>query len=108
MTADMYLEHGPGTARGVVPQWTFWPLTPAVTPGAGWPEPYTTWYGGEFPSRQAPQLPLDGWRCPGCGRCWNPRVDSCTCAAVITNRTEGTTTVRLDPSCPVVDDEWEN
>lgn len=107
MTADMYLERGPGTARD------------PVAAGLGWPEPYATWYGGEFLPRQTPQ-PQQGWQC-ACGRGYAPWVASCgACdesaqgrenrlriAASAPVRLGGPTPVRLDPSAPVCDDDYE-
>lgn len=43
-----------------------------------WPEPWQTWYGGEYPSRPADSpLAMSGWRCPGCARCMSPSVREC-------------------------------
>lgn len=72
----------------------------------GWPEPWQSWYGGEYPSRRA-VLPLRGWVCSGCGRGFAPHVRSCdSCGPQDQPATVGVSR-RLGPDDPMSDEDYE-
>lgn len=82
-------------------------LTAAV---CTWPEPWQTWAGGPYPSRPATgvAMPSNGWRCPGCTRCFSPSVRECPfCQPEPQVSTTIGTSRRLGPADPMTEDDYE-
>lgn len=78
-----------------------------------WPEPWQTWYGGEYSSRRSPFAASSGWECPRCHRCYQPSLRECPhCQPQLTlpgssdNIGVGVSQC-LNPSDPLDDEDYE-